>query len=409
MKKYLVFALLLFFSKVLIAQSITGTWSGELNVQSMKLPLVLHIQQSGDSLTSTLDSPAQGVNGIPVDKTVFANNELQLEVKIISAAYKGTLAGDSISGTFKQMGMESPLILKRGATTAKPIIRPQMPKPPFNYNIKDVSVTNAAEGNTLAGTITTPKNKKDFPIVVLITGSGPHNRDEEMFGHKPFWVIADHFADHGIGTLRLDDRGVGASSPVKANFTTANLATDIDAAVNFLVKQGYKNIGLVGHSEGGLIAPMVANNNKNVKFIVSLAGPAINIDEFMVHQNETVLRSTGATEEMIRKSDAEVRELYKFINSRTGDNIEAELATYLASLDLPTIPKEQRETFLNQRLKYLSSPWFRYWIKFTPNKYVATVKIPVLAINGTKDIQVFIQGKSRCLESFSRKSKKQKF
>ena len=388
MKKYLAIIPAIFLSYISIAQSITGTWSGYLNVQGMKLPLVLHIQQSCDSLISTMDSPTQGAKGIPVNKTIFADNELQFEIEIIGAAYKGKLESDSISGTFKQMGMEIPLILNRGALDIKPEVRPQMPQPPFAYNIEEVNFKNPVDTNTLAGTLTTPKGKKQFPVVVMITGSGAQDRDETLFDHKPFWVIADHFTKNGIGVLRLDDRGVGGSSNGKNDPTSANFATDIDAAVNFLAKRGYKNIGLVGHSEGGMIAPMVSAKNKNVKFIVSLAGPGIAIEKLMVLQNEAVSKSGGATAQKVQEAAEEADSLYRFINNYNGQHFEGALKNYLLQHDDSKLTDGIKEMMINQQVTVLSSNWFRYFIKFDPTKYLTKLKIPVLALNGSKDIQV---------------------
>ena len=389
MNKYIILSLLTVITQFVNAQSITGTWSGELNIQGMKLPLVLHIQQKGDSLSSTMDSPAQGANGIPVDRTTFLNNQLQVALKSIGAAYGGTLAGDSIVGIFKQMGAELPLTFKRGAAEIKSPNRPQTPKPPFNYNIEDLNFTNPVDTNTLAGTLTTPKEKRQFPVAVMITGSGAQDRDETLFNHKPFWVIADHLAKNGIGVLRLDDRGVGGSSKGKPDPTSADFVTDVDAAVDFLVKRGYKNIGLIGHSEGGMIAPMVANNNKNVKFIVSLAGPGVSGGQVIEKQSYQMLIAEGAGENAARENAVAANNIVvavqKFKGEELKDSLTGILTNYFAKMPMT---EEVRKNNIDMRVKLNSSPWFVYFLNFDPQQFISKLKIPVLAINGSKDAQV---------------------
>lgn len=391
---YIILMPFLFLANSLLSQHIIGSWKGALTVQGMQLPLVLHINQNGDSLHSTMDSPLQGAKGIPVDATTFLGNELKFEIKKLTVVYSGQLKGDSISGTFTQSGMNFPLTFKRSAgNTSDDLKRPQTPKPPFNYNIEEISFVNASEGNTLAGTLTTPKNKKQFPVVVMITGSGLQDRDETLFEHKPFWVIADHFTNNGIGVLRLDDRGIGGSSKGKDGTTSADFATDINAAVEWLKQRGYKNIGLVGHSEGGMIAPMVAVKNKDVNFIVSMAGPGIAIDKLMALQVYAVGKSGGESETALESNVAASQKIYDFIKNYKGNDLENELKKEIAAqINMLPVAEQPaanlKEQIINQQAKASASPWFQYFIKFNPDVYLSKLKIPVLAINGSKDVQV---------------------
>ncbi|MFT3902410.1 MAG: alpha/beta hydrolase [Niabella sp.] len=392
MYRYLFTALSTILFTIVHAQSITGDWTGNLEMQGMKLPLVLHFTQRGDSLVSTMDSPAQGAKGIPVDNTIFTNNQLSFELKNLRISYKGLMVGDSISGTFTQGGFDIPLVLKRkdGEDTAI-YNRPQTPKPPFNYTIEDVSFINPTEGNTLAGTLTTPSNKKQFPVVVMITGSGAQDRDETLFGHKPFWVIADHLTQNGIGVLRLDDRGVGGSSKGKGGATSADFATDIDAAVNFLLKKGFKNIGLIGHSEGGMIAPMVADRNKNVKFIISMAGPGIPIEELMLLQVEAVNKAVGSSEATTKGNIDLSKSVYSFIKAYKGADLKADLKTHVLDClkkNPGMVPHDKIEEIAENATAQPGSEWFAYFIKAEPQLNIQKLKIPVLALNGNKDIQV---------------------
>ena len=193
-------------------QDITGSWSGEIMVQGTTLPLIFNIVKNGTELTSTLDSPAQGAKGIAVSSTIFKDNELLIQAANLNLEFKGIYKNNQIDGVFSQGGLKLPLVLTKKATPSVVINRPQEPKSPFTYTVEEVSFVNPKDKNTLAATLTTPKNKATFPIAIMITGSGSQNRDEEVFGHKPFWVIADDFANKGIGVLRIDDRGVGQSS-----------------------------------------------------------------------------------------------------------------------------------------------------------------------------------------------------
>ena len=304
----------------LFSQEIIGSWDGELSVSGTKLPLVFTIKQNGADLITTMDSPMQGAKDLPTDNTSFINNELSIDAKKFGISYKGKFEYETINGTFSQGGASMPLILSRKKEGESVLKRPQTPKPPFNYNIEDVTFTNPKDKNTLAGTLTTPSDKKNFPLVVLISGSGQQNRNSEIFGHKEFWVIADDFAKKGIGVLRVDDRGTGDSNGATLTMTTENFAGDTNAAVEFLAQKGYANIGLIGHSEGGIIAPMVASQNPKVKFIVSMAGPGIPTDELLLLQSNAIAKASGATEDELKSNEAANREIYSFIKNYKRNN-----------------------------------------------------------------------------------------
>lgn len=386
MKTKTVFVLaVLLFASLFQAQTIEGSWKGELEFQGMKLPLIINIKKNGSLYSSTMDSPKQGAKDIPVDKTDFVNNELSFEQKMLGATYKGKLTNGKIEGTFSQNGMQLPLIFASNTGTGSALNRPQTPKPPFTYHTEDVTFQNPADKNTLAGTIAQPENfDKNKPILVLITGSGTQNRDEELFEHKPFAVIADDFANKGIATLRLDDRGIGGSSKGTANDTSYHFATDINTAVEYLVSKGYKNIGLLGHSEGGMIAPMVATMNKKVKFLVLMAAPGTPIDQLLIQQNERAGKVMGQNNDQIIQSRKVNSEIYRFIKNYSGNDYEKDLQQFLTK----NLAGQMDETAIQNIQKQISSPWFRYFIKFNPDQYLSKVKIPVLALNGSLDFQV---------------------
>jgi len=391
MKRNLILMFFLAIFCQLNAQNIVGEWSGELDIQGTKLPLVFRISKTDKGFTTTIDSPMQGVKDIPTGQTDFSNNQLTIVASKMMMEYKGVLENNAIQGTFTQGGMSLPLNLQAGTGAVK-MNRPQQPKAPFDYMIEDVSFVNPKDKNTLAGTFTYPKNKKDFPVVVLITGSGAQNRDSELFGHKAFWVIADDFAKKGIGVLRLDDRGTGSSSKGSMHDTSENFATDISTAVDFLFQKGYKNIGLAGHSEGGMIAPITALMNQKVKFLISMAGPGIPIDELMVLQTQAVLKSQGATEEEVQRTSENNRKLYSFVKNYKGANLENDTKQFLIKEFTNANPDKkidsEIEEQINSQVFQITYPWFVYFLKYNPDTNWSKIKIPVLAINGDKDIQV---------------------
>ena len=282
--------------------------------------------------------------------------------------------------------MQLPLTFVKSTGENKTVFnRPQTPKEPFDYKTEEVTFVNSIDKNTLAGTISIPKNfKNSDKILVMITGSGKQNRDEELFGHKPFAVIADDFAKKGIATLRLDDRGIGGSSKGKDDDTSANYATDISTAVDFLVKKGYKNIGLIGHSEGGMIAPIVSTTNKNVKFLVLMAGPGTQLDELLLKQNESAGKLAGMSDKDLAEAKIGNQKIYNFIKNYKGNNYETDLKNFMTE----NFKGKMTDAEINQTVNQTKKNWFRYFIKFNPDHYLSKIKIPVLALNGSKDFQV---------------------
>lgn len=377
-------ALSLFFIQLINAQNIVGSWKGDIDVQGMKLPFILNIKKDGNSYSSTVDSPKQGAKDIPVDKTDFTDGELSFEQQALGASYKGKFSNGKIEGTFRQGNFSVPLTFVPN-TENFVINRPQTPKPPFNYDTEDISFQNPKDKNTLAGTISQPKKfDKNQPVVILITGSGSQNRDEEIFEHKPFAVIADYFAKHGIATLRIDDRGIGGSSQGSGNDTTYNFSTDINSAVDYLMSKGYKNIGLLGHSEGGMIVPMVAAGNKNVKFTVLMAAPGTSIDQLLVQQNYLAGKSMGQSEAQLEANKKINSGIYGFIKNYSGNHYEKDLHEFL----IKNFKDQMNEEAIGNMEQQISKSWFTYFVKFNPDEYLSKLKIPVLALNGSLDFQV---------------------
>ena len=379
------------------AQDITGKWNGALKVQGTQLRLVFNVTKSENGLTSTMDSPDQGANGIPVTKTTFENSKIKFEVANARIEYDGELNGDEITGTFKQGGQVFPMNLSRKAIEKEVVKRPQEPSKPYSYYSEDVTFQNPKANISLAGTLTLPEKEGVFPVVVLITGSGPQNRDEELVGHKPFLVISDYLTKNGIAVLRYDDRGVAESKGDFKTATTADFATDVESAITYLKTRkeiNKKQIGLVGHSEGGLIAPMVASKSKDVSFIVLLAGTGIQGDKLLLLQQELIAKANGASESDIKKSIQANANLFKMVlQSNDNQKLKADLTNKINEIvkndNSSEIPKGMtKDQYIALQVDQITSPWMEYFMKYNPVPALEKVKCAVLAVNGEKDLQV---------------------
>ena len=379
------------------AQDITGKWNGALKVQGTQLRLVFNVTKSENGLTSTMDSPDQGANGIPVTKTTFENSKIKFEVANARIEYDGELNGDEITGTFKQGGQVFPMNLSRKAIEKEVVKRPQEPSKPYSYYSEDVTFQNPKANISLAGTLTLPEKEGVFPVVVLITGSGPQNRDEELVGHKPFLVISDYLTKNGIAVLRYDDRGVGQSKGDFKTATTTDFATDVESAITYLKTRkeiNKKQIGLVGHSEGGLIAPMVASKSKDVSFIVLLAGTGIQGDKLLLLQQELIAKANGASESDIKKSIQANANLFKMVlQSNDNQKLKADLTNKINEIvkndNSSEISKGMtKDQYIALQVDQITSPWMEYFMKYNPVPALEKVKCAVLAVNGEKDLQV---------------------
>lgn len=377
---------------------IIGQWTGTLNVQNTKLRLIFNINLTDNGLLSKLDSPDQGIKDIPCDQTAFENGRFTIGIKSLMARYEGTLECDTIKGIFNQGGMKFPLNLTQTDISNTKRNRPQEPRPPFPYRSEEIVFLNKADGNSLAGTLTMPYPKGKSPVVVLISGSGAQNRDEELFHHKPFAVIADHLTRNGIGVLRYDNRGTGLSTGDFASASTLDLSRDAEAAVTYLLTRSdvdSRKIGLIGHSEGGIIAPMVAARNQNVAFIILLAGIGIAGDQLLLKQTDDIAKLSGVPEN-IRQSTLRVNELlYKIIKTANSDEklradatalLEKSLDEYIAYAQ--SLTNEQRKDLIERIISEMTSPWIRYFISYDPAPTLGKVKCPVFALNGELDSQV---------------------
>jgi dienelactone hydrolase len=398
MKKIITFIAVFCSITTLFSQDITGTWNGILKVQGMQLSLVFHINKTEKGFSSTMDSPDQKAFGIPVTTTNFENSKLTIAIANARIEYEGVLGADgNITGTFKQSGQSFPMNLSKGKVEKEIIKRPQEPKKPYSYYTEDVVFENKVANINLAGTLSLPTKEGVFPVVILISGSGAQNRDEELLGHKPFLVIADYLTKNGIAVLRFDDRGTAMSKGDFKTATTLDFSTDVEAALQYLQTRkeiDYKKIGLIGHSEGGIIAPMVAAKSKNISFIILLAGTGIPGDELLLLQQELIGRASGISEEDLKKSKIINTEVFELVKKETNsDQLKMDI-TALITKSINSDPENKipdgisESDFIESQVNQLLSPWMQFFIKFNPASTLEKVKCPVLALNGDKDMQV---------------------
>jgi pimeloyl-ACP methyl ester carboxylesterase len=391
-----------------VRQGIAGSWQGTLDL-GIKLRIVFNIAKSDDGkLSGTLDSPDQAANGIRISEITFAGDALRLAVKSIGGSFEGKLdaAAGEIAGHWAQEGQLLPLTLK---PIDKPpeLNRPQVPKKPYPYDEEEVSYENQTAGIKLAGTITLPRTKGPFPAVLLISGSGAQDRDESLLGHKPFLVLADDLTRRGIAVLRVDDRGVGGSTGNSVTATTADFVGDVMAGVEFLKSRQEidpRRIGLVGHSEGGLIAPAAAVRTDDIAFIVLIAGPGVTGEEILYAQGALIMRAGGASDEAIAKQRTQQEQMFAIVKdfdkqvagqsgTVLGDAAEAakEKLKQLVVAAPAELPEDQRKTARIQgeaQPRLLLSNWFRYFLTYDPRPALAKVRCPVLAVIGERDLQV---------------------
>ena len=377
MKPSKLFLLFLLAMMAFTTKAQEGAWSGSLDVFGTKLPLVFNFSQNG----CTIDSPSQNAKDIPADKKENDDGTITVTIGMIGAKYEGKMENGEIKGTFRQNDLSLPLTL----TPGKPVVkRPQTPVPPYPYKEENVSFTNA--GYTFNGTLTLPENSsKNTPVVLMVTGSGQQNRDEELFDHKPFAVIADALARHGIASLRYDDRGWGDSNVNFANFTTEDFRQDAAAALP-LLRSRFNKVGILGHSEGATIAMMLASGGK-ADFVVSLAGMAISGKETLLMQNRLAMSSLGLPDSMVDKFCVVVgKALDEIAKGKKADEISID--------DCPADLKP----VLTKSLEQGTNPYIRHFITIDAGKNLAKIKCPVLALNGTKDTQVDCDTNTAALE-----------
>ncbi len=382
-------------------KSVEGTWKGALAVSGIELRLVVHLKQKANgTLTGTMDSPDQNATGIQITKGQLKGNAVLLEVSSIRGVFEGKLSADGkkVVGTWTQ-GAALPLTLARTTTEAIAVEleRPQNPKKPYPYQEEKVTYKNKKDNTKLAGTLTIPKGNAPFPVVVLITGSGPQDRDESLLGHKPFLVLSDYLTRLGIAVLRVDDRGVGGSTGNIALSTTDDFVGDVLSGMDYLKTRKEidpKRIGLIGHSEGGVIAPAAAARSKDVAFIVMMAGTGLPGSEILFMQSALIAKASGAPDDAIALNRKTMERMFTIMKSEKDNDIAvARMKEEWTKIKAEAPAEKQKElsaadASIEPQFRQLLNPWFRYFIDYDPRPALKQVTCPVLAINGELDLQV---------------------
>ena len=376
---------------------IVGSWKGKIEFRGMKLGLVIHIKEDGDKLTGKLDSPDQGAFGMEASKVEFNDGELLFHDGERGMKYVGKFdeAKNLISGTFFQMGNELPLsLVKTEVVSEKPIIkRPQSPKGPFPYQEEEVTVYNKHADINLSATLTLPKDGNNFPAVVLVSGSGPQDRNSEIMGHKPFLVIADYLTRNGIAVIRYDERGVKKSEGDFRAATTYDFSTDTESMVDFLKnhpKINSSKIGVIGHSEGGIIAPMLAARRSDLGFIIMLAGAGEGVKETLLYQDRLIEKANGLSDDIIEENQKQMKKIFDFVqkmDSNDKRDIEKLKEMFVKKLSVGGGDMDH-EKQASRMVRRMSSAWFKYLLNYDPVDNLKKVKCPVLAVNGMLDLQV---------------------
>ena len=382
-------------------------FSGAVELPGAALPFYVALKPKAGSWTATIDIPLQGTRGLALQSVAYDNTRLSFALDVVAAKWTATLdaEGESTACELAQAGGKFPCSLAAiDATVYADLVapkRPQTPKPPFPYATREVTITSGEQ--KLAGTLAIPAGAGPHPAAILITGSGAQDRDETLFEHKPFAVIADHLARHGIASLRLDDRGVGGSTGDLSKVTTADLADDVLAAHAWLATQpeiAAKRIGVIGHSEGGIVGPAAAARDRNIAFVVMLAGTGVTGREIVVKQTELITRKSGLPEAEVAKAVEQQRQIFDALNSIKD---EAAARARIAEIIRSAAPID--DAALAPQLDILFSPWFRAFMAYDPRPALAKVKVPVLALVGELDLQVDAQQNLPEIEKALRKAK----
>ena len=390
-RSYLLLLLaIIFFGKISTYAEITnlnGSWQGKIMINpEMGLRLVLNIRGcEGENAVVTMDSPDQGAYGIPMQINYISIDSLNVSVPQIMFNYSGKLNLDSINGIFSQGPLNLPLILKPKDTSLN---RPQTPAPPFPYITEEVIFQSELDNANLYGTLSMPDNNiKETTAMLLISGSGTQNRDEEIFEHKPFAVIADYLARNGIATLRYDDRGFDKSTGLFPNPTTYENTMDALGGVKFLKERGFSKIGLIGHSEGGLIADQIANKVNFIDGIVELGGPSVAGDSILIFQNDFLLKDGGMPGEYVAMYIEAMKGMFESQKDNDPQNfVESDYVIFspenISNPVVAPLAKNLKENFLNL------APWLKYFINYNPIIDIKNISIPLLMLYGEKDTQV---------------------
>jgi pimeloyl-ACP methyl ester carboxylesterase len=390
-------------------KGLAGVWQGTLKVQLFQLRLLFKIREEDGKLLGTFDSLDQNSGAIPLSKISLQDSNVVLESDKIAMVFNGKLSedGSEVDGKWNQAGREMPLVIRRLAE-APDLSRPQDPQKPYPYTEEEVVFRNDGAEIELAGTLTVPQTAGPHPAAILISGSGPQDRDEAIMGHRPFLVLADHLTRQGIAVLRYDDRGVGKSKGSFAKGSVQDFTDDAVAAVKFLQSRPEvdgQRIGLIGHSEGGIVAPRIAATSDDIHFVVMMAGVGVPMEKLLYRQGVDLIRVMGGGEEAIKQQRKTQETIFSILKEQ-GDPADVEKKMREAFQKFQQdLPEDQREASafsgeqLEAQIKLVTSPWFRELLLIDPRPNLMKVRCPVLAINGEKDVQVACYENLKAIEA----------
>jgi hypothetical protein len=371
---------------------IASDWSGILDIGIAQMAIVLHFKKESDGiLNGTFDYLQEKMYGLMIDLITLDGESLKFEIKIFSVKFEGNLIknGSEISGHWIQYGKLFPITFEKGIKSFEAPSRPQEPKKPYPYTEEFVSYTNPTANVNLSGTLTLPSSPGPFPVAILIAGAGQSDRDATMLGHKPFWILADHLTRQGIAVLRFDKRGCGKSTGNFNTATTQDFAEDVRAGIEYLKSRNdinLKQIGLIGHSEGGIIAPMVAANSHDIVFIVLMAACGVNGEEIMYGWGASVERANGSTQEAIDKDRQQKKE--RFLILKKEPDFDKAAKQLREVIEVQKQGENCGSEAIDAEVNYMNTRWFRYFLTYDPATALRQVKIPVLALNGELDQQI---------------------
>ena len=386
---------------MLFGQSLSGNWYGTLDAMGQKLPLVLHLTDSAGIWRGTLDSPKQQANGIPMSTVTVNGKKLRFTIDKLQASYEGELNDTMvIHGTFKQGMFKAELSFNQQEIPQLEAKKIQDPKEPIPYLQDEVIIHNPVGNFSLSGTLTHPEQERviKIPCVILITGSGPQDRNEEILGHRPFLVLADRLTRSGYGVLRMDDRGTGKSEGVFNGATSADFATDIEAAIAFVKTLPYidtQRIILMGHSEGGMIANMVAAKHPEIYGVISLAGPGVLGSTLLIEQQVLISKVVGASPKDIEQIRLFSQSFYPILTLDSlhivKRNAEVFLTKYVKKIKKKELHKNgitDRKEWVKMNFDAYVNPWMLYFLNYEPMNDLKKINCHYLALNGTTDLQV---------------------
>ena len=380
-----------------MADGAEDVWQGSLDANGTKLSVVFHIVKTGEGKYSgTLDSPDQGAKGIAMTVTTYNKETFNLEVPAVNGSFEGKLSKDGREavGTWRQGTGELPLTLTKDAKVVE-ARRPQTPLPPFPYDTEDVTF-DSKPSVKLAGTLTLPQNRSgQVPTVLLISGSGPNSRNESILNHQVFLVLADYLTRRGFGVLRYDKRGIGKSTGSYAQATSADFADDAEAGIAYLKTRkevDRSKIGLIGHSEGGLIAPLVASRNKDIAFIILMAGPGMNGEQILYRQGALITKAAGGSDDDVATERKTQEKMFSIAREKDPAIAKKRMSVFVHTQWTELSPQQRgvlkSEAILNAQADAVLNPWMRYFLTYDPIPALQKVTCPVLALNGSKDLQV---------------------